>query len=344
METPLAKRVVGTALVEAVEKVVQAAVDPRGLDIAFASRQRARQYTSGNIGYGMDYSPVASSFMRDPEDILDSHFKSRVGVEDGHALIASCEQTLMRHHSQGTPEEQISKYRKEFAELRNRSDSHSQDTTLPPDWDVASSLHNEDDADDKDLQVIGTLPADKTGERGLCETLWLLKEKSQPHLIAMAQGMFARTDDPMWPGIFVFDLDVDERLKSFPQRSMILPKLHHLSEEATRRATVLGTKPIRKAARKNELIAWLKLNPIVDDKDVKFVKDECNKTYRAIMEQLDDMASAERTALASRNWTSLNWLRLYCCAIDDHVRPYMLTKDDCMVGITKKGLQLGTRR
>ena len=190
-----------------------------------------------------------------------------------------------------------------------------------------------DDDDDDYNQVIGSLDVPMKKVMGTCERHFLAKDKSQQHLIAMAQGLYARKTDIMYPGL-MFDLELDERLKSFHHKSSVLPKLHHLAEEAARRATLFKIKPMRKAVRRNELIHWLKLHAIVDPMDQTFLADEVNQTYKAIKLQLDEASAADRLAMGNRNWVSSNWLRLYCCAIDDAVRPFMLTKDDCIINRT----------
>jgi hypothetical protein len=87
---------------------------------------------------------------------------------------------------------------------------------------------------------------------------------------------------------------------------------------------------IKKSAKKNELIQWLKLHPLDEPEDLVFVGNEINKTYKAIKHLAEEAKAMERTTLASKNWSMHNWLRLYCCAIDDEARPFLLVKDDCM--------------
>jgi hypothetical protein len=62
----------------------------------------------------------------------------------------------------------------------------------------------------------------------------------------------------------LIDLDGDELLKICSARAIILLKVVHLRKEAARRAAMFKIKPLRKAAAKNELLGWLRLNPIVD--------------------------------------------------------------------------------
>jgi hypothetical protein len=84
--------------------------------------------------------------------------------------------------------------------------------------------------------VIGSIVMDETV--GRCEALFRMKEGSLPDLISMCQGMQSVQGDAMFPGL-VLDLEDDDRLKSFPNHALVLPKLHHLKEEAVRRAVLL---------------------------------------------------------------------------------------------------------
>jgi hypothetical protein len=68
----------------------------------------------------------------------------------------------------------------------------------------AMTVHEDDD--EEELEVMGTLGAATGGDRGTCESLYLLKEKSLPDLIAMSQGLWARAADEMYPGL-MFDLE-----------------------------------------------------------------------------------------------------------------------------------------
>jgi hypothetical protein len=75
----------------------------------------------------------------------------------------------------------------------------------------------------------------------------------------------------------------------------------------------------------------LKIHPtIIDVTDRKCVCDEINKTYKITKLQVQEATAAERAVRGNRNWVACNWLRLYCCAIDDAVRPFMVVKDNCL--------------
>jgi hypothetical protein len=128
----------------------------------------------------------------------------------------------------------------------------------------------------------------------------------------------------------LFDLDDEDRLKVIPNRGAIVPKLCHLKEEAVRRAALYDIRPIRKAARKDELIGYLKANPVHEELDVTFLRREANRTYQRIVQHNQAQLDLEREALASKNWIGANYLRLYHSAIDDRSRPFMVAKDDCM--------------
>jgi hypothetical protein len=179
---------------------------------------------------------------------------------------------------------------------------------------------------DPELRAI--LDDAKSKTFGVCEDLWIRNDECLMLLTAMAQGLWSREGDLTFPGM-MFDIENDELLKtSFKNKATIVPKLTHLLEECKRRSDLFAIPRIRKSAKKIEIIAWLKEHPVVDPKDVLFLRHEITKTYRAIRRQSEEsrnQASGNRT-----NWISTNWLRLYCAAIDDEARTSLLQKDDCM--------------
>jgi hypothetical protein len=360
MEKPTGKPVFREDAVEQGDAVVPA-VDPRGLDIAFASASRMRAFrdstNNSKGGYGMDYpSPLTACTKRtkyderDGEDILESSLKPR-----------RTSTTTPKYDLTGkTTSEVFAIYR----EILSRP-SADDDTTVPEnEWQdeevdhgtqeeerivhvpLDSSMERTDSNDSSevqvlgtrasppqvqvpDVQVLGTLEGSAVSRRGVCELTYVVRGNSQQVLTAMALGLQARNTDVMYPGP-MFDFELDENLKTFPHKGTVLPKLNHLQEEAVRRAVLFKLRPIRKAARRNELIIFLKENPIRDPIDIKFVSDEINKTYKAIKLHLEEATAVERSAMNNRNWITSNWLRLYCCACDDKVRPFLLNKDNTM--------------
>jgi hypothetical protein len=171
---------------------------------------------------------------------------------------------------------------------------------------LMKTLSDEDDEESVELQVLGSLTPDASGKpRTLCQSLFLMNSKSVPDLIAMAQGLHIRSDDSNFgdqDGL-VFDLDGNELLKTCSSRASILLKVVHLRKEAARRAALFKIKPIRKAAAKNELFGWLRLNPIVDKEDVEFLLKEAGKTYRLMLVKESEADEAAKAALLTRNWS-----------------------------------------
>jgi hypothetical protein len=70
-------------------------------------------------------------------------------------------------------------------------------------------------------------------QRGVAETFFLSNNSSQPHLIAMCQGLVTRTVDP-YPGTYLFDMENDDLLKAFPQKALFFPVVRLLKEEVVR--------------------------------------------------------------------------------------------------------------
>ena len=318
LEKPVDRPVASWQKKEVVRDVVEAPgvpevlKDPREIDRQLVDALRATQRTvlavrapvSGNSGYGMEYSPLCESTrrtdyaLRDGEDIMNSTFKTtynntRVEV------------------------------------LENLDDHSSQATTLQPNWKEFEDSSDESTAE-PDHELMEILAATTPVPRGDCQALWKEKDQCQMVLVAMAQGQYARKGDEAYPGL-MFDIENDELLKApFPNKGTVLPKLAHLQDECVRRALLFMIPKIKKSAKKNELIQWLKQHPLEEPADMLFVGNEINKTYKAIKLLGEEARALERNALATKNWTMSNWLRLYCCAIDDAARPFLLVKDDCM--------------
>jgi hypothetical protein len=165
-------------------------------------------------------------------------------------------------------------------------------------------------------------------QRGACESVFLWMKRSQPCLIAMCQGLMARPNE-VYPGTYVFDMDRDEILKAFPQKTLFFPTVKVLKEEAQRRATLFKLKkPLKKSANRTELVDWLKCHEITDPLDEAFLRFEANKTYQMIMKQAEEAAAVSRERLASRNWNSQEpWMRFYHCVTDDEVKVLLRTNE-----------------
>jgi hypothetical protein len=286
---------------------------------------------SGRNGYGVDYcySPsavAAAASLRPPracEEIMASAERARVKDLFRSPAAASSDSDSDDATKVVTQKKVTKKVIAERLEEDVDTEEREALRGAPPPVANANAV-----------QVLGSIVV--TSQRGRCEALWRMKEGSLPDLIAMCQGLESLETDAMYPGL-VFDLQDDERLKDFPNRALVMPKLHHLKEEAARRALLFDIKAIRKAARKDELIDWLKAHPIEDDVDTVFLRREANATYQHLLDFLASEASAQRAALAAKNWNHLNFLRLYHCAMDDDARPYMLNKDDCMTRLELDG-------
>ena len=285
---------------EEVPARVLVARKPYEMDKFMQNRRKANLKVSDNQGYGLDYSPGMPPAADSEEE-----------------LMARTERTIARNRAEGTPEESKARFRAELDAIGSTT-SEEEFTT--------------DDDDEASLELLGVLEAAAGGPRGACEASFLLKNQSQPDLIAMTQGLVADVSDAMFPmNYYVFDLEEDELLKTFPQRALVLPKVSHLKDEVGRRAGILGIKPLRKSAKKADLINWLKLHPVTDKIDVEWLHYEANKTYSLIKQQGLEVEAAERDGLVNRNWTSPEpFLRLYHCACDDSVIVLAKEKDNCM--------------
>jgi hypothetical protein len=146
----------------------------------------------------------------------------------------------------------------------------------------------------------------------------------------MCQGLVCRPADP-YPGTYVFDLENDDLLKTFPQRALFLPVVKLLKEEVVRRANQLRIRPFRKTATKAEIIEWLKSHAVTDPLDEAFLRFEAGKTYRALMTQADETAAAERGGLTTKNWSGIKpWMRLYHAATSDEARELLAKNDQVM--------------
>jgi hypothetical protein len=157
-------------------------------------------------------------------------------------------------------------------------------------------------------------------ERGACESVFLWMKSAQPYLIAMCQGLMAMPLDK-YPSYYVFDMDVDETLKNFPQKALFFPNVKVLKEEASRRATALKLKPLKKSATRVQLLDWLKINAVTDPVDEAFLRREAGKTYAMILKQEEEAASVDRTRQTAKNWSTADpWLRFYHCVTDDEVK------------------------
>lgn len=335
------KEGVRDVVVEPAGLVQNIGVDPREIDRQLADMQRAHQLhqarrnpVSQNHGYGIDYSPLSDSTkridyaLRDGEDIMESSLKPRRPSVVDVAVTFADKQVIINdndsdHLSQATT------VVLEWKEVN--IDSSDEETFVPsPDQPLKKPLKKKGVPVVTDPELRAILNESPHPTRGACETLWVQNDECQMLLVAMAQGLWTVDGDAAYPGL-MFDIENDELLKTFRNKGTVLPKLLHLQEECTRRSLVFDLPRIKKSAKKNELIAWLKRYPLEEPTDVMFVRHEINKTYRAIKRQSDEGKAAERNNLVSRtNWIMGNWLRLYCCAIDDEARTFLLVKDDCM--------------
>jgi hypothetical protein len=298
-----------------VHPVAEIAVDPRELDKQFASMARARRN-----GYGMDYSPgmvdyspVSASV--NPDDIP-------VDGESEEAFLERCYKTVARIRAEGTPKEISARYRKFLAEQQACDDTATTECEMP-----THDCSSQDSPQETQAPFVSVFSA----RPGACELLFVSNQKSPQQLVAMVTGLpSSLSTEEVYPTQHIFDMELDERLKVFPGKIQIMPRSQHLVAEVHRRSVLLDVKGLRKAARRNELIEWLKANPIVDPIDTKFLVEEINKTYRGIRLEQEELLASQQASLANRNWAESNWLRLYCAAFDDNARPLMLTKDDCM--------------
>jgi hypothetical protein len=310
-------------------------VDPRAMDRLIAESQK-RHNQMANNGYGYTYSPETLAYAAQCE-------------QEGEFLLASVAKTLERARDQ-RPHQAFLADLQDMDNGKELDSIESTSTTLTQDecqWEedpddvpevIEQNLVDEDeepedeDEDSVELEVLGSLTPDASGKaRTLCQLLFLMNGKSLPDLIAMSQGLYVRDKNDINFGGkdgLVFDLEGDELLKTCSVRANVLPKVVHLRSEAARRAALYKIKPLRKAAAKNELIAWLKLNPITDAGDIEFLLNEAGRTYRMILSKEDEAADAAKAALQTRNWTLGAHLRLYCAAMSNEARPYILTKDD----------------
>jgi hypothetical protein len=213
------------------------AVDPRAIDRLIKQSQQ-RHDRSAQYGFGYTYSPETLAYAAEME-------------RQGEYLIASATKTLERSKDP-RPHAKFLADLKDLDDGKDLDSIESTSTTLTQDecqWEedlvpdhgdfvprVAGKVEadpeeEEEDTESSDLEVIGTLTPDASGKaRSLCESLFLLSDKSLPELIAMAQGVSIRHTDIMFDGRdgLMFDLDGDDLLKTFAHRGSILPKVVHL--------------------------------------------------------------------------------------------------------------------
>jgi hypothetical protein len=306
-----------------VHPVAEIAVDPRELDKQFASMARARRN-----GYGMDYSPGMVDYSPLSASMKTDVVGDVVG-ESEEAFLERCYKTVARIRAEGTPKEISAKYRKFLAEQSCDDTATTVEMEMP--MQNGSSQDSPQETQAPFVSAVSARP-------GVCELLFVTNQKSPQQLVAMVTGLSSSlSTEEVYPTEFMFDMEVDERLKVFPGKIHIFPRSQHLVAEVQRRSVLLDVKGLRKAARRNELIEWLKENPIVDPIDIKFLVDEINKTYRGIRLEQEEIVASQQASLANRNWAEANWLRLYCAAFDDNARPLMLTKDDCMTRLELDG-------
>jgi hypothetical protein len=176
------------------------------------------------------------------------------------------------------------------------------------------------------------------GGRGDCETSWLLQQKSQAVVIAMAQGLVRVCEEP-YLTLYVFDTEKDDLVKNCPQKNQMLPSRKHLVDEALRRAKKHKIKPVKKSAGKPELLAWLKLHAVKDRTDLAFIRCECKKIYTLLKDQSEEHAASEKERTTIKNWTVAEpWLRLYHAAAKDEARAL-----DTMEGKGKRKDELDAR-
>jgi hypothetical protein len=173
---------------------------------------------------------------------------------------------------------------------------------------------------------------------GDCERSWLVQEKSQAVVIAMAQGLVRVCGEP-YLTLYLFDTEKDDLVKNCPQKNQMLPSRKHLVDEALRRAKKHKIKPLKKSAGKPELLAWLKLHAVKDRTDLAFIRRECKKIYTLLKDQADEHAGAEKERQSVKNWIVAEpWLRLYHAAAKDEARAL-----DTMEGKGKRKDELDAR-
>jgi hypothetical protein len=223
-------------------------------------------------------------------------------VEDEYAAVEAC---IARNRAE-TPAQETIRFRAELLQSDNDSSSEEEFVSTPP-----------------------AAPVEFLTQRGVCETLFLNNDSSQSLLIAMTQGLVARSSDP-YPTTYVFDMENDDLLKSFPQKALFFPTIKILKEEVTRRALVRQIKPLKKSSTKPAIIEWLKHQAVTDPLDEAFLRFEVGKTYRSIMMQSQEAAAVAQESLTNKNWTSLNWLRLYHAALCDEAKVKLRQADTVM--------------
>jgi hypothetical protein len=223
-------------------------------------------------------------------------------AEDEYAAVEAC---IARNRAE-TPAQETVRFRKELLELDTDSSSEEELVFTPP-----------------------AAPVEFLTQRGVCETLYLNNDSSQSLLIAMTQGLVARPADP-YPSTYVFDMENDDLLKNFPQKALFFPTIKILKEEVSRRALVKSIKPLKKSSTKPAIIEWLKKHAVTDPLDEAFLMFEVGKTYRAIMMQSQEAAAVASESLTNKNWTTMNWLRLYHAALCDEAKVKLREADSVM--------------
>jgi hypothetical protein len=275
---------------------------------------------------------VSANVSRDPPRLsLPASYQAQVqdrGIfgmdydEDAALLIMRTEATIARRKAE-TPKQYMDKLRGELSRIERGIDS-SEESESEAEFVCTPMKFN------APVELDAPVDFFPLTQVGACETMFMHSKKSQPHLIAMCQGLVTRSQDP-YTTTYLFDLEVDELLKNCPQKAQLLPQVKHLKEEATRRSSVMKIKPLKKSATKAELIEWLKNHPVNDSMDEAFLYFEGNKTYGMLMQQADDAVLAEAERRSTSNWNSpFPWMRLYHCSLDDDVLELLKTSSDCM--------------
>ncbi|CAB9524385.1 unknown protein [Seminavis robusta] len=164
--------------------------------------------------------------------------------------------------------------------------------------------------------------SDEDDGMGLCEKLYKMKDNSQAVLLSMAIGIKAgNAEGSRW----LADFENDPIYKDLAQRSPFNPKVKELKEEMKRRSRVLKVTCRMQSALKPACYEWLKKNPIVDRRDVAFLRKEEATTYALLNAQAEEMRTAARERLQNANWNCAPpFLRLYCAMIHDEAREALL--------------------
>jgi hypothetical protein len=150
------------------------------------------------------------------------------------------------------------------------------------------------------------------------QKVYLESNNSKKLLFLMCVGL---TDQ----GCSIFDLDQDP-WNTLKKRD-IKPSRSEYAQEVCQRGILLNTQPIPKTANwgSRKCIEWLTANPLTDEQDVLFLKNEVQK-----IEVLINQARQERVEQESRGaWRgAIPYMRLTMCLIQDDVKSSYLQRAD----------------